>query len=963
MGAANRRREMKNMRRLALDSLSAVIVLAPSVARALVIGLVIVGALSAPATATTGTLTITTDTVLTEDHFGDIVIAADGVTLDGAGHTVTGLGSDYGILLIGRTGVTVKNCTVTGFQVGGIELRDSNGCTLENNTATSNTYYGIRLLRVNGSTLRDNSAELNAYGIRVWLSENNHLQTNTATDNSVYGIHLGFALSNTLEVNLAVRNQDGCVLGSSDFNTLRGNTSRDNVRYGIRLLESDDNTLEGNTSADNDYQAISLDSSTLDQCTGNLIFHNNFIGPRVTDRLPSANDWHHPVLLEGNYWSLYTGVDDGSGPGKHAIAGDGIGDTLIPYPLAEFDNYPFTNEYGTPPDFQLPFFVTGDLFAISGQTHWLLRIDADDPTDLSLIGACNLPSHGIIFDEDGRLYRTFYNSLKVYDRNFQLLGEALVSDSGSPILQGPVIRKPGQVIACDRAAVPTRLMVFDTTDPSDPVHTLTTDIGSGVCSSIAVAANGDLWLSASGGLLLVRLDDPGNLVSVELFSTYPTNPVGIAFQASTGRMFLGALNANKIEVVDSSEPTTPLAVITDVCDTVNNNPGWLAFDSSGNLLVGCSNSGPDNFTDVVGIPAASLAGLTGTVTAASLGAVRFEAEDSTNTWNGASILAFKPKGKSRDPFTVDAGNNITIRSDDLATLSLVGDVTNNALGEVFASRWYLGGTQVGWTSDVPNTLRPYQIPLLAVGNHVFTFEVEGCMLTVSDTVIVAVENSPPTAAPSGGGNFDLGENLLLGGNVADHDGDTLSYEWLVGTTPIASGTVATSQGGAPVALPAETVSTTHPALGVGVHTITLVVDDGPNDPVSAAITVEIIQNDITAPTCAPEPSTTILWPPNHKMVDVTIAANATDDSGGPVTLAVSVAVSDAATGGDNTEPDYVIVDDGNPDGVIDLQLRAERAGKGDGRTYTITITATDEAGNSTTCEVEIQAPHSKGTKK
>ncbi len=38
-------------------------------------------------------------------------------------------------------------------------------------------------------------------------------------------------------------------------------------------------------------------------------------------------------------------MDDGSGTGKHAIAGDGIGDTAIPWPGPDFDNYPFIRAF------------------------------------------------------------------------------------------------------------------------------------------------------------------------------------------------------------------------------------------------------------------------------------------------------------------------------------------------------------------------------------------------------------------------------------------------------------------------------------------------------------------------------------------------------------------------------------------------------------------------------------------
>src|SRR3954453_22380823 len=95
------------------------------------------------AAATTGTLIVTTNTVLTDDHQGSVVVAADNVTLDCAGHTVSGPGNAYGdmgIVLDGRTGVVVKNCRVTGFDNGLIVVGASGPST--NNTLTHNTAYG-----------------------------------------------------------------------------------------------------------------------------------------------------------------------------------------------------------------------------------------------------------------------------------------------------------------------------------------------------------------------------------------------------------------------------------------------------------------------------------------------------------------------------------------------------------------------------------------------------------------------------------------------------------------------------------------------------------------------------------------------------------------------------------------------------------------------------------------------------
>ena len=113
----------------------------------------------------------------------------------------------------------------------------------------------------------------------------------------------------------------------------------------------------------------------------------------------------------------------------------------------------------------------------------------------------------------------------------------------------------------------------------------------------------------------------------------------------------------------------------------------------------------------------------------------------------------------------------------------------------------------------------------------------------------------------------------------------------------------------------------------------------------------IVVADSTPPTLAPEASRTTLWPPNHKMVEVTIEANASD-AAGDVTL--SVAVSDDE---DDDEDDWDVVEiDGD---TITLDLRAERDGRGDGRTYTITVTATDEAGNSASEDVTVTVSHDR----
>jgi HYR domain len=111
--------------------------------------------------------------------------------------------------------------------------------------------------------------------------------------------------------------------------------------------------------------------------------------------------------------------------------------------------------------------------------------------------------------------------------------------------------------------------------------------------------------------------------------------------------------------------------------------------------------------------------------------------------------------------------------------------------------------------------------------------------------------------------------------------------------------------------------------------------------------------NITSVTASPNS----LWPPNHKMVPVTAAVSVTDVCDPtPSCRITSVSSNEPVNGlGDgNTSPDWVITGD------FTVDLRAERAGPGTGRVYTIAVTCTDDSGNSSTKTTGVTVPHSKG---
>ncbi|MDX6709987.1 MAG: hypothetical protein QOH96_1003, partial [Blastocatellia bacterium] len=95
-------------------------------------------------------------------------------------------------------------------------------------------------------------------------------------------------------------------------------------------------------------------------------------------------------------------------------------------------------------------------------------------------------------------------------------------------------------------------------------------------------------------------------------------------------------------------------------------------------------------------------------------------------------------------------------------------------------------------------------------------------------------------------------------------------------------------------------------------------------------------------------------PPNHEMVIVSLTAQVADlvDTA-PATRIISVASNEPENGsGDgDTAPDWEIT------GALTLKLRAERAGDGSGRVYTITVESRDRAGNASTRMVEVRVQH------
>ena len=100
-----------------------------------------------------------------------------------------------------------------------------------------------------------------------------------------------------------------------------------------------------------------------------------------------------------------------------------------------------------------------------------------------------------------------------------------------------------------------------------------------------------------------------------------------------------------------------------------------------------------------------------------------------------------------------------------------------------------------------------------------------------------------------------------------------------------------------------------------------------------------------------------LWPPNNKMVEITATISTKDDKDtNPVVKLLSITCNDGCDIGKDIAAKTGL-------DTRKFSVRASRLGKKkDGRQYTVTYTATDFGGNTTTKSAVVSIPHDQGNK-
>jgi uncharacterized repeat protein (TIGR01451 family) len=229
-----------------------------------------------------------------------------------------------------------------------------------------------------------------------------------------------------------------------------------------------------------------------------------------------------------------------------------------------------------------------------------------------------------------------------------------------------------------------------------------------------------------------------------------------------------------------------------------------------------------------------------------------------------------------------------------------------------------------------------------VAGHSFAYTIQLTNHGPDDAERVVFTDLAPAGVTFTSCNSTAGACTLSGGGASINLGTLPNSETV--TITIQAALSATAANGTLANTPSVTSDTSDP--------------DTSNNSGSAASAVITAIADKTPPAIAISANPLTLWPPNGRMVPVTVSGTITDADSGVNPSSGSFAVSDEY-GAVQPAGSLTI----NPDGtyLFTVNLEASRHGTDkDGRQYTISVFAKDNAGNPGSSSIIVSVPHDQG---
>ncbi|HUR57858.1 MAG TPA: HYR domain-containing protein [Opitutaceae bacterium] len=477
--------------------------------------------------------------------------------------------------------------------------------------------------------------------------------------------------------------------------------------------------------------------------------------------------------------------------------------------------------------------------------------------------------------------------------------------------------------------------------------------------------------------------------------------VPVTATPSSGSTFAIGLSSVALRATDAAGNTANAGILVVVQDTtapvITGVPANVVVEAA-SAVGATATFGSATATDAVGVTSLTYSAASGSTFALGTTPVIVTAKDRAgNTTTGSFTVTVEDT--IAPAITVPANVTAEATSSNGATVTYANATATDAVGvtsltysAASGSTFAVGTTAVtvtardraghATTESFTVTVRDTTAPAVTVPANITaeaTSASGAAVVYSAATATDAVGVTSLTYSAASGSTFALGTTTVTV-TARDRAGNTTTGSFTVTvedtiapalTLPANLTAEATSGSGAAVTYAAATAtdavgvtSLTYSAASgsvfpLGTTTVTVTARDAAGHITTGSFTIRVA--DTTAPVIASvTPSTATLWPPNHQMVAVTLNVGATDALGATgYHVTVTSSEPDDGLGDGDTANDIQITGNGTLNPTVNL--RAERAGKGPGRIYTISVVAKDAAGNaSAPRSTTVSVPKSQG---